>query len=251
MKFWRLERGSLILLMASALIRCAASAHVQRSDPQTDIRDIQRTQKEIVERIEQLEKQLFLLSDRLDELKVAQQKQQVELPLVKLNPDGDLASREAEIPTLTLKSTRPKVRRTERRWTRQAGQEVTEYERALALTREGKQDLAVVAFADFLRKYPRSDLADNAVYWSGAVYFEQKEYRLALNEFRRVLEQYPGGNKVPDALYKSAQSYFAMQNDAVGCEFIQELIGLYPESEPVSRMREDQVGAGCLASQKK
>ena len=51
-----------------------------------------------------------------------------------------------------------------------------EYERLLALFRDGDLDGARQGFAAFLRDYPNSDLSPNARYWLGESHYGKKDY---------------------------------------------------------------------------
>jgi tol-pal system protein YbgF len=82
------------------------------------------------------------------------------------------------------------------------GAEVASYEEAFRLYRAGSYDLAVAGFRDFLKLYPSSDYADNALFWLGECYFKQGDHASAAVAFEDVARKYPDGNKVPDALYR-------------------------------------------------
>lgn len=94
---------------------------------------------------------------------------------------------------------------------------------------------AVQVFFQFLRRYPQSSLADNALYWTGESYYAQKQYRTALMYFQQVQIRYPRGNKVPDALLKTALSYISMKQQYRGCQALNDLISRYPNSEPARK----------------
>ncbi len=90
---------------------------------------------------------------------------------------------------------------------------------------------AIQVFHQFLSRYPRSSLADNALYWTGESYYAQRQYRAALMYFQRVQVEYPRGNKVPDAMLKTALSYNSMNQHYRGCQILDDLVARYPNSE--------------------
>ncbi len=105
------------------------------------------------------------------------------------------------------------------------------YQYGLQLVRSRRYYEALRVFADFLRSYPQSSLADNALYWSGECYYAMKQYSTALAYFQQIQYQYPRGNKMSDSLLKTALCYFSMKQNSRGCQALQELRYRYPNSE--------------------
>ena len=56
---------------------------------------------------------------------------------------------------------------------------------------------AITLFNDFLKKFPKSNLADNAQYWKGEALFALKDYPNSVMEFQKVITNYPKSDKVP------------------------------------------------------
>ncbi len=102
------------------------------------------------------------------------------------------------------------------------------YSNALALLREGHNDAAAEAFADFVATFPKSDLADNAMYWRGEAYYDQGHYADALATFTAVIEQYAGGNKASDALLKVGLCYARLGDEDNARDVLNRLIEAYP-----------------------
>ena len=63
-------------------------------------------------------------------------------------------------------------------------------------------DAAERGFREFVRRYPHHDYADNAQYWLGECFYDQRAYDKAAPEFRAVVQRWPTGNKAPDAMLK-------------------------------------------------
>ena len=82
---------------------------------------------------------------------------------------------------------------------------VEDYRRGLSLIREQKFDEALATLTAFLDAHPDHPYADNALFWSGEIYYLRHEYGRALKQFQAVEKQYPWGNKLPDALYRIGQ----------------------------------------------
>jgi len=118
------------------------------------------------------------------------------------------------------------------------------YREAFLLMRNGKPSDAIPQFREFLRKNPKSDLADDAQYYIGECYYSTKDYNRAILEFNEVLLKYPKGDKVPPALLRQANA-FAELGDKVDARLIlQKLVGEYPKTDEAARAHQllDQMG---------
>ena len=82
-------------------------------------------------------------------------------------------------------------------------------------------------------RHPHHELADNAQYWLGEVYYDQKDYARALTEFRATVTAYPRGNKVADALLKVGFAYQALGEGAKARAFFDR--GNLPRREQMIR----------------
>jgi tol-pal system protein YbgF len=105
------------------------------------------------------------------------------------------------------------------------------YRRSLEALRAGRHVEAAAGFRDFLKQHANHDFADNAQYWLGECYYDQKDYPMALREFRRVVEKYPQGNKVPDALLKVGFAHLALGSTEVGRQTLEQVVRSYPRHE--------------------
>jgi tol-pal system protein YbgF len=114
----------------------------------------------------------------------------------------------------------------------------TDYREALGLIRQGTCSQAVPKLRDFIRKNPKSDLADNAQYWIGNCYYAQRDYNRAILELNEVLLKYPKGDKVPAALVMLADA-FADSGDKIDARLIlQKLISDHPKTEEAEHGRQ-------------
>jgi TolA-binding protein len=117
---------------------------------------------------------------------------------------------------------------------------------------KGNYPLAVSGFREFVRRYPDSDLADNAQYWIGESYFslarstasqgqaDRVTHALeqAVQEFRKVPLNYPRGDKVPTAIYKEALALLELKQPKVAHARLQYLVDNFPQSEEAPLARE-------------
>ena len=105
-----------------------------------------------------------------------------------------------------------------------------EYERLLALFRDGDLDGARQGFAAFLRDYENSDLSPNARYWLGESHYGKKDYRQAIDSYDRVELDFPRSEKVPAAILKKGYAYLAMKDKRHASSAFKQVVTLYPRS---------------------
>ena len=122
-----------------------------------------------------------------------------------------------------------------------------EYERLLALFREGDLDGARQGFATFLRDYENSDLSPNARFWLGEAYYGKKDYKQAIDSYDRVEMDFPRSEKVPAAILKKGYAYLAMKDKKRASSAFTQVVTLYPRSpeagkasDKLSQLKESQ-----------
>ena len=108
--------------------------------------------------------------------------------------------------------------------------ELTLYNSALATYREGKYQEAMEGFRDFVKQYPKSDLADNAYFWIGESYMSLKRYEQAILAYQEVIKKYPKGNKVPSALLRQALAFVEIKDEISAKLLLKKIIKNYPKS---------------------
>lgn len=105
-----------------------------------------------------------------------------------------------------------------------------EYKIGLRAFQEQQFDKAIPQFRSFQRKYPNSEMADDAQYWIGESYFNQKDYNRAILEFNDVLK-YRKGDKLPAALLRQAQAFIEIGDKTDARLILQKLLNDHPGSE--------------------
>ena len=105
------------------------------------------------------------------------------------------------------------------------------YDTAYAYFKNGEHPEARAAFEQFLARYPRSTLADNAFYWIGNSYFREKKYEEAITAFEDVIKQFPSGNKIPDAYYLQALAFCELQDTLTAQLLLENLMQKFPASQ--------------------
>ena len=104
------------------------------------------------------------------------------------------------------------------------------YDDNMDIYRKEKYEEAIVGFKNFLKKYPKSKLADNAAFWIGESYMALKQYEQAILAFQKVIKKYPRGNKVPNALLRQALAFYELNDKTSAKLLLRKLIKQYPKS---------------------
>jgi tol-pal system protein YbgF len=93
-----------------------------------------------------------------------------------------------------------------------------------------QMDKARQLFQNFIKTYPKSELANNAQFWIGESYYRDKWYEKAILEYQTVLEAYPKGNKVPAALLKQGLAFLQLGDTSNARLILNELVKKHPKS---------------------
>lgn len=111
------------------------------------------------------------------------------------------------------------------------------YNEAQNLFMSGRLSEAIDGFSNFILRYPRHRLANNAQYWIGEAYYSEKNYQKALLEFKKVIDNYPNENKAPDALLKIGFSYLELNSREKALESLKTVVEKYPASEAAAKAK--------------
>lgn len=112
-----------------------------------------------------------------------------------------------------------------------------DYDKACSVYQEHRYNEACTLFQDFLQQYPQHDLADNAQYWIGEIYYDMKDYANAILAFKEVVTRHAEENKAPDALLKIGYAYIALNDPTNARIFLERVIKNHPSSEVESKAR--------------
>ena len=95
------------------------------------------------------------------------------------------------------------------------------------------------AFDEFLRKYPKSTLVPNALYWKGETYYSQKNYPQAILAFKEVTGRFPKHDKAAAALLKIGMSYDRVGDPDNAIFYLRALVEDFPGSDPAVNGRKE------------
>jgi len=86
-------------------------------------------------------------------------------------------------------------------------------------------------FLALLDRYPKSDYADNAQFWIGESFYNQKNYEKAILEYEKVIQNYPQGDKLSSALLKQALAFQAIGRLKEAKIRLRQVIDKAPDSD--------------------
>ena len=91
---------------------------------------------------------------------------------------------------------------------------------------------------EYLRVFPGTEQADNAVYWIGEAYYRQRRFRQAIAQFDEVLNRYPRSDKLPSAALKKGYAHLELGERSQGLVQLQYVEREYPNSDEANLARE-------------
>jgi len=114
----------------------------------------------------------------------------------------------------------------------QSGDANTDYNAAIALVQDkSRQDDAIAAFQNFVKKYPDSTYLPNANYWLGQLNYNKGKKDDAAYYFASVVKNYPKSPKAPDAMYKVGVIMQDKGDSAKAKAVYQQVISKYPGTD--------------------
>lgn len=85
--------------------------------------------------------------------------------------------------------------------------EADDYKAAYDLLRQRQVDQSLVAFKEYLKKYPSGEFSANSCYWLGEIFLLKNQLPQARDWFSKLLQDFPESTKVPDAKFKLGKVY--------------------------------------------
>ncbi len=97
---------------------------------------------------------------------------------------------------------------------------------------------AMETFREFLALFPDHELADNAQYWVGEIYYARGDWERAILEFDKVVKEYPAGEKVPDSLLKQGYSFGKLGDKKTAEILFKRIVEEFPQTETAKKAQE-------------
>jgi len=114
----------------------------------------------------------------------------------------------------------------------QTGDANTDYNAAIALVKDNaRQDDAIAAFQNFVKKYPDSTYQPNANYWLGQLNYNKGKKDDAAFYFASVVKNYPKSPKAADAMFKVGVIMQDKGDTAKAKAVYQQVVSKYPGTD--------------------
>ena len=126
----------------------------------------------------------------------------------------------------------------------------TLYSNGLRDITSGKYDLARSEFQDYLKYYGDSDLASNAQFYLGEIYYKQKQYGEAVTAYDKVLTGYPKSFKLGPARLRKGMALIELGQKTAGIRELREVVKRFPGSDEdrLARAKLKELGAAITAT---
>src|SRR5205823_6341849 len=121
---------------------------------------------------------------------------------------------------------------------------------ALASLTSSKYDLARSEFEDYLKYYSETDLASNAQFYLGEIFYKQKQYVDAVAAYDKVLSNYPKSFKLGPARLRKGMALLDLGQKTGGVRELREVIKRFPGSDEdrLARAKLKELGVPITAS---
>lgn len=119
-----------------------------------------------------------------------------------------------------------------------AANEKQDYAAALAVFRGGDFKGAQTGFANFIKRYPRSNLAPSALFWLGNAQYATRDYKEAITNFRSLLTASPNHQRAPEAMLSIANCQIELKDTRAARATLESLVKTYPQSEAAQAGKE-------------
>jgi TolA-binding protein len=120
----------------------------------------------------------------------------------------------------------------------------TLYANAMRDKNGGLDEVALQEFNDYLRCYGNTEMAPNAQYYIGEVYYNRKSYDDAVKAFDMVLERYQDNNKTLDAMYMKGRTLVQMGERNKGADEFRAVYNRSPRSELAAKAKAQLANMG-------
>ena len=122
------------------------------------------------------------------------------------------------------------------------------YSNAMRDKDSGNYDIAQQEYMDYLKFYSTSEMAPNAQYYVGEIYYTRKDYENALQAFDAVLERFPDNNKTLDAMYMKGRTLFQMGERTKAANEYRAVYARNPRSDLAAKAKAQLASMGLTVS---
>jgi tol-pal system protein YbgF len=122
------------------------------------------------------------------------------------------------------------------------------YQAAMRDRTSGSLDLALQEFSQYLQYFPSTELAPNAQFYLGMIYYDKGDMDNAIRAFDLVLEKFPENNKTADAMYEKGMALLKSDQRNAAVQEFREVIKRYPRTDLADKSRERLKSLGVPAA---
>jgi tol-pal system protein YbgF len=102
----------------------------------------------------------------------------------------------------------------------------------------GQYDLAILGFTDYVKSFPKSDMADDAQVNICSAYVADGKPDKAVEACDLAIRNYPTGDKIPEAYYRKGLALSTLKDIAGARAAWEEIVKKYPDSQEASLARQ-------------
>ena len=95
----------------------------------------------------------------------------------------------------------------------------------------GQYDLAILGFGDYIKSFPKSDLADDAQVNICMAYLQDGKNDKAVEACDVAIRTYPNGDKIPDAFYRKGLALRNLRDLTGARDAWDHVVKAYPDSD--------------------
>lgn len=206
---------------------CALAEPTPQPLLRTEMADLHRQQKDMAQRLQQLEVSLSQLDLRMRDQESLLAQLRSDTGAQKVTSDREMAVIATPAPAAAATSgALPPANEL--------------YMQAFADYTANQYRQAAAGFESFLEHYADNPYAGNAQFWLGECFYALQQYPRAIQEYQRTVERYPQGGKTPEALLKMAAALRETNQSGLAREVLQTLQQQYPDSAAAQRARQGQ-----------
>jgi tol-pal system protein YbgF len=111
----------------------------------------------------------------------------------------------------------------------------TLYQNGLRDFTGGKYDLARQEFSDYIKNFPSNDLASNAQFYLGEIYYAQNDFTNAIMAYDTVISNYPRSFKLAASMYKKGTAELELGLKASAVRDLREVERKFAGSDEAKR----------------
>ncbi|MEW6410117.1 MAG: tol-pal system protein YbgF [Nitrospirota bacterium] len=105
------------------------------------------------------------------------------------------------------------------------------YKDAYSTMKSGDVATARTKFKKYLDVYPNNEYSDNAQFWLGESYYQEKDFESAILAYEEVIRKFPKSEKRAAAMLKQGFSFYELGDKTSGRLLLEAVLKNYPTSQ--------------------